>query len=151
MAYRNSFTYSEWQTLLFAPLWSFNAVAAIDGKVDDKEAEALAKEVAEASLYKNPLAEEVLTDLGASFASVFSAYRVDNRSVLDGLKEAAQLVDFKTMPDIALGFKKAIIGIGVQVANASGGVFGSKMSEDEKKALVLVAVTLGVRPEDLTN
>jgi len=151
MSYRSSFSYSEWQTLLFAPLWSFNAVAAIDGKVDDKEAEALAKEVADASLYRNELASEVLGDLGASFASVFSAYRADSRSVLDGLREAAQLVDRKTIPDIALGYKKAIIGVGVQVANASGAMFGSKMSEDEKKALVLVAVTLGVRPEDLTS
>lgn len=142
--FRSSFTDAEWQTVLFAPLWAFTAVAGVDHKIDPKEMAALAKELTEASLYKDAFAREVLSDLASQYASVMPAYVADRRSVVDGLRDAARILDAKMPGGGADGLKMAIVLVCTQVAEASGGMFGGKTSKEERAAIVLVATMLRV-------
>jgi hypothetical protein len=139
------FTDAEWQTLQFTPLWTFVACAGADRNIDDKEKAAFAKELAEAGLYKSALAREVLGSLAANLSTIMPAFTADSRSYLAGMSNAADVLDQKVPAEEANDFKKAILGIGIQVCQASGGGFmgkGDKISEEEKKNWAICAAAI---------
>jgi hypothetical protein len=143
MSSRGNFTADEWQTLQFAPLWVFSAVASADDDIDKKELNALAEELKDAPLFKNPLARDVLISVATNFGSIMEAYRRDSRDILRGLRDVAAVLAAKESPDTAQGFKRAMLLIGKNVAEASrGGLFGPKISKEEKAAIALVAAAL---------
>jgi len=145
MSTQASYTPEEWRTLQFAPLWAFTAVAGADRSIDQKEMMALAKELAEAPLYKDALTREVLMSVGANLQSLMTAYRDDTRDVLTGLKDVADVLDRKAGPEEAQNFKQAMLLIVKNVAESSGGMFGSKFSNEEKAAAVLIAQALRLK------
>jgi len=142
--FRNSFTDAEWQTVLFTPLWAFHGVAAVDRKIDNKESAALAKELSEALLFRDELAREVLTALGMDLRAIMQAFAADSRTIVDGLLQAAGILDAKLPPGAADGLKRAVLLIALNVAKAAGPMFGDKMSNEEKAAIVLIAAALRV-------
>lgn len=147
MSTQASFMSEEWRTLQFAPLWIFSLVAGADGSIDKKEIAALAKELQEAVLFKEPLARDVLLSVATNFADVMSQYQADSRNAVTGLRDVADLLDKKASSQQADNFKKAVLLIGRNVAEASGGGLlglGKKMSDQETSALALAAVTLRV-------
>ncbi len=149
MSDRASFTDQQWQTLQFAPLWTLTAVAGADGDVDVKELTAFVKELQEANAYKEPLVREILISLQADFQGVMEDFKADDRSILDGLQEAGRVLDENVGAQQARNFKLAMLLIGKNVAEASGGGLfgmGERVSNQEKKAIVLVAAALGVSP-----
>lgn len=142
MAYRESFTDAEWLTIQFAPFWAFIQVAGSDGQVDEKETAAFHKElITDAPIYKSPFVREVFLSIAPNLTGTLEAFRADGRKVFDGLQDTARILT-KLDADQANMFKMAIMGIGKEVANASGGVFGSKISDKEKQAWALCAVAL---------
>jgi len=143
--YKESYTSSEWHTLQFGPLWVFAAVAGADKKIDDKEAGALAKELAEWAQFNEPLAQEVLLSVGNDLSNIMSLFNADTRDVMAGFRDVADLLDRKATPQQSKGFKGALLLIGRNIAQASGGgMFGTgdKMSNEEKNALALIMITL---------
>lgn len=144
MTVQASYTQQEWQLLEFTPLWVFAAVAGADSKVDEKEMEAFLKDVSEAALYKEPLVRDVLMSLSSNFSESMTRFKEDSRPVDRGLADVAGLLERKSDNEEANNFKKAVVGIGLDVARASGRIFGDKMSTDEKQALVIVASSLRV-------
>jgi hypothetical protein len=143
MTYREQFSDSEWATLRFAPFWAFVQIAGIDGTIDEKETAAFHKELlVDAPMYKSALVREVFASIVPSLTDVLAAFQADQRKVADGLRDAATALT-KVDSDQANMFKMAIMGIGKEVAEASGPVLGSKTSEREKEAWALVAATLG--------
>jgi hypothetical protein len=147
MSTQASYTSTEWLTLQFAPLWVFSAVAAADRNIDKKEIEALAKELQEAILYKEPLVRDVLVSVATDFSNIMSQYKADSRNVTTGLQDVADLLDKKVTQQQAQNFKRAMLLIGRNVAEASGGGLfgrGKKMSDEETAALTLAAVALRV-------
>jgi hypothetical protein len=144
VVFRSSFTDAEWQTILFTPLWAFHSVATVDGKIDKREVEALARELAEARLFRDELAREVLTALGTGLQSIMPAFVADTRGIVDGLQQAAGILDSKLPPGAADGFKRAVMLIAGNVARADGPVWGDKASKEEKTAIFVVAVALRV-------
>ncbi len=146
MAYfRQFYSMDEWRTLQFAPLWVFTAISAANKKVSKKEITALAKEISEAHLYKEPLVQEVLGSVGSDFESVFREYQADSRDVMRGLSDVADLLESKAEAEQAKNFKMAVLLMGRNIAEASVGGFlgmGKKMGDNEKAALVLVASAL---------
>jgi hypothetical protein len=147
MSTQASFTPEEWRTLQFAPLWTFTIVAGADRNIDEKEIQALAKELQEAVLFKEPLVRDVLYSVASDFSNVMLQYKKDSRDTIVGLREAAGILDKKATSQQARNFKGAMLLIGRNVAGASGGGLlglGSKISDEEKAALVLVAAALGV-------
>lgn len=140
--FKDKFTEAEWQTVLFTPLWAFSAVAGSDKQIKSKEAEALAKELAEAALYKDELTREVLTAIARDPATIMPAYGADRRSIADGLREAADILDRKLPAGGADHFKSSVLLLCLNTAKADGPIFGDKVSKDEKNAMVLVATML---------
>lgn len=140
--FKSKFTDAEWQTVLFTPLWAFSAIAGSDKQIRPKEAEALAKELAEAALYKDEFTREVLTAVASDPATIMPAYGADRRSIVDGLREAADILGAKLPAGGADHFKNAILLLCMNVANADGPMFGDKVSKEEKSAMVLVATML---------
>jgi hypothetical protein len=143
------YTDSEWTTLQFGVLWTFSEVAGADNKIDEQEVAALAKELQEAGLYKEPLAREVLRSVGDDLQGVMSRYNADSRYMDLGLREVASILDKKADAEEARNFKMALVGIGVNVAKASGPRFGDKVSKEEKQRIALVVTSLGLPLEDV--
>jgi hypothetical protein len=142
--HRTKFTEAEWQTVLFTPFWAFGVVATADGKTDDKETAVLTKEIAEAMLYKDDFAREVLAAVQTGLPTLAPAYVADKRSPLVGLREAADILESKMPGGAADQFKLAILGICVNTARASGPMIGSKASSQEKTAIAVVASILRI-------
>jgi hypothetical protein len=147
MSNRDSYTATDWQTLQFAPLWVFTAVAAADKQVDKKEVEALATSIASAPFFKEPLVNEVLTSVAVGFSTIFDDYNKDKRDVLQGLRDVASVLARNATSDQSANFKRAMLMIGTDVAKASGGTLFHRdpVSNEEKAALVMVAMALDVK------
>jgi hypothetical protein len=142
--FKSNFTDAEWQTVLFTPLWAFGAVSTVDGMADERESAVLAKELTEAMLYKDELTREVFGALMGSLGTIGAAFTADHRPHLQGLQEAALVLDAKLPGGGADKFKLAVLGICVNAAKASGPRFRDKVSKEEKAAIVLVATVLRV-------
>lgn len=142
MGYRELFTESEWATLQFAPFWAFIQIAGSDGSIDEKETTSFNKElITDAPIYKSALVREVFLSVAPAFSQVLDAFRADTRKVFDGLHDTATALT-KVDADQANMFKFAVMGIGKEVAAASGSFLGDKISEKEKEAWALCAVAL---------
>lgn len=144
--FQDTFTTEEWRTLQFAPLWMFTVVAGIDRDIDAREMTGLAKELSEAVLYKEPLVKEVLLSVAGDMATVFPAYQADSRDVLRGLSNAADLLERKATSEQAEGFKRAMLLLGKNIAEASGRSFfrREKISKEEQAALLGATAALRV-------
>ncbi len=147
MSNRDSYTATDWQTLQFAPLWMFTAVAAADKQVDKKEMEALATSIASAPLFKEPLVSEVLTSVAVGFSSILDDYNKDKRDVLQGLRDVASVLATNATADQSANFKRAMLMVGTDVAKASGTTLFHRdpVSNEEKAALVMAAMALDVK------
>jgi len=145
---RELFTEEEWRLLTFAPLWVFCAVASADAAIDEEEMAALAREVAEAEEYAEPLVRDVFRDLRSDDA-VLRAYREDERETDQGLAEVADLLARKAPAASADAFKQALLYVGRRVAQATGGqpLLPRPVSTGEELNLFRIADLLGVQVE----
>lgn len=141
----------DYQTLQFSPFWVFSAIAQADGKVDKKEVAAFAKLVSEAELFTHPFVREVMKSISTDFNSTWVAYRSDSRAVAEALEEVAGILDANLDSQDAMHFKRALLGIAIQIAEASGGILGlgQKASKEEKLTFAFIAIQLGVKLEEL--
>ncbi|PSB44095.1 hypothetical protein C7B67_23050 [filamentous cyanobacterium Phorm 6] len=146
------FTSEEWQSLQYSPLWVFSAVAGADGEIDEQETHALVKEVEEAPLYKIPLVRDVFASVSIDFNNIMKQYGADSRDVSEGLGDVADILAKKVSTEESKSFKGALIFLGVNIANASGGFlgFGDHMSDEEKAAIGLIAAVLRADLSDFT-
>jgi hypothetical protein len=145
MPRRPEFTDDEWKQLQLAPIWVFQAVAGVDGKIDEKEITALAKELSEAHLWKDPFVRDVLLTVGDDLSTLLPEAIRRIGETFTGLERVADILSLKADPTAANNFKKALLLIGKQVAEASGGFLGAGEKVSEKEKLVLVAVATALR------
>lgn len=146
MSYENKLSAKDWETLQMSFFAAFYGVAAIDGKVDEKETAAFSKEISEALLYKNPLVREVLASLARDLSTALKKFQLQN--TLEYLKATRQVLETQVGEEDRDNFKRVLFGISVKIANASGGGLfgmGSKISKDEKTALAAIANTLQIK------
>lgn len=139
MSMKTLFSQKDWCTLQFSPLWVFHLVAGADGKIDKKEMAALAEIFGKSLLMRNELARELMMTNAMELAKLMPSYMADGRSAEQGLRQVAEILDAKLSPELADGFKKMLMGIGVEIANASGPWFRPKISKEETVALALMA------------
>jgi hypothetical protein len=117
------FTAQEWSALEFAVLDVYWLSAAVDGKIDKLEAEALASLLSLPEQVEDELARAVLGSVAEHHEAIVAAYRPATRTRDDyeaSLRKVGELVDDRLQPGAALSFKNALIDVGVTVANASG-------------------------------
>jgi hypothetical protein len=138
----DTFTAAEWSTLWMAPFWVFSAVVGRTRAFDPLEFEAFSRAVdVVADLERGRFAGEVLTRVALDLNRILRRYEADHRSVATGLWEVSGLLQ-RLPDDEAEAFRAALVsGVGESVATARGR-FGRVMSEDDAKALELVAQLL---------
>jgi hypothetical protein len=119
-----------------------SAVGGADAHIDEAEVSALFKELSEASLYKEQLVRDVLFSDAEQFPDLMARYQQDPRTIDRGLSQVADVLEAHVPADNGQAFKGAMIGIGGEIAKASGPIFGSSVSVEEEAALVLCAGAL---------
>jgi hypothetical protein len=123
--------------LIRAPLVVFFLVAAADGKVDKKEIQKFIS-ILKSSVEKGEggsLFANIVSGTVANFAELMQEIpHLHPGEQLDCLRE---LLEQLLPPHDCYAFKKALMGLGVAIAEASGGFlgFGSKISAEEKATL----------------
>ena len=125
-------------------------IAAADGKIDKKEAEAFGTILAMSDFAKTPLLRDTLKEARDQFLPLMA-------SVLGGEKSPQlQMVEFLQALDSypeseSKPIRKALYGLGYEVANASGGFlgFGSKISKEERVALDGLRTMLGLSADEV--
>ena len=149
MKYKDYFDEDEWRTIQFALMWVFRGVAGADGKIDKEEQVALNKVVKSHNNFDNAFIKEVFKTLETNPGIIFRQSINDHRDYRKGLDEVAAILDSKVSLDIALMFKKVLTAAGIFVANSSGEMAGSKISEEEVEQLSKLAFHLKISMEDL--
>jgi nucleotide-binding universal stress UspA family protein len=138
-----TFTAEDWQELELAPFWILAAVGGADGKIDKTERAALVSGVDLCAGHKDAFVRRVFAAVSENFDATLASYTKDERAALDGLRKAGDILA-RADPTQALHFKQTLVQLGVDVADASGGVLGlgGKRSRVERKALHDVAQAL---------
>jgi nucleotide-binding universal stress UspA family protein len=129
----DTLTDEERHALLLSPFQVLAHVGGADGKVDQKEREALL------SGLRGLKVEGIAAALFRSALDNFESFveRALAQPGLDPLRAAAAILDSRFEPAEAEAVKDALIQLGERVADASGGIFGlgSRISGEEKVAL----------------
>lgn len=129
-----------------SPVLSFFLVAAADGNVDDQEIAGFEGMIANPAIFQSKLFRKIAKDVEPYVGSYFEELMAGDFDYQGALRETADLLDQK-YPWEAETFKLSMLTMGKRVAQASGGFLGvgSKISKEEKAALVDIANTLGLR------
>lgn len=144
----NDYEQDEWETMLFAPLWVFAAVAGADAEINKQELAALAEELHTAQQYKNELSREIFTELAEDFDDIMEAYQEDDTLIGDGLSEVNVLLEEYEDEEVILGFKSDIIIFAINVAKASRGwLFGKNITAEEKEVIDGIAEVLDLEDD----
>jgi len=151
MKYKDYFDEEEWLTIQFSLMWVFRGVAGADGKIDKEEQVALTKVIKSHPHIDNQFVKEVFKTLEDNPGIIFRQSINDHRDYRKGLDEAANILDSKVSLDIALTYKKILTAAGIFVANSSGEMTGSKISEEEVEQLSKLAFHLKISMEELRN
>ena len=141
MSFRAQFTDSEWSTLQFAPLWILTAIGSADGKIDEKESQKFSELMIKLVDAKDELVREVIISVISTFANLMEAYKADPRKIDVGLADVADILDKKAAGH-ADDFKKVMLGIGANIADASGPMLSGKVTDQEKMAFAICATAL---------
>ena len=153
MALKEHFTADEWILLRNAVFWVFYFIAEVDGQVDSGEIDALFSVFQGGLGLSNELAREVVADISLDAEGAIKAFESVNRSAPMGLKDVADLLAIKTGPEIARAFSQTMVFLGTMFARASDNVLGdtkgSRISQQEQMAIIIVAAILRLDVEDL--
>jgi hypothetical protein len=138
---RDAFTPEEWRTLQLAPFWVFSAVVGAYDRFDPRDYQAFVRCLEATALAGGRLGREVLQSVVADRDRLARQFHAERRSIGVGLFQA-DLALRKAAVDEADLFKgMLVVGIGEGVARARGR-YGTEMSDDDAKSVVLAAKLL---------
>ena len=148
------FSDAEWQTLAFATLQAYAHVATTDLKVDEKEEAAFMKMLEAPN--RGPLVAELTHSMRDRMTETLLAFDKDPRSGDQRIRELASLLEDKTKAGLLTQeeaglVKSFLLDLAFAVAEASRPRFKileSKVSDDEAKAILLVADLIDYNDED---
>lgn len=134
----------DWQTILLSPLWAFEAVAAADQHPDEKERAAFA-----ATLKAPPpgvFAAFVFAEVRKNLGALAVARANDSRTPLAGMADVRTLLARYPNEAEALEYRRALLELARNVANASGGgLFGrNRLNAAEAEAIGQLSKLLDV-------
>lgn len=137
--------------LAYAPIAVFCVVAAADGNIDKKEVKAFQVELLKGFIIESELMQKIMAHVISDFESMITRFLKQEVNAREIMEQILQLLDGKLEADEARKFKLSMLSIGKSVAEASGGflgMFGSKISKEEKRALAGLAQFLGLAGEE---
>jgi hypothetical protein len=127
-----------------APGVVFLLVAAADGRVDAKEVKQFEK------LLQSPEYEILIAAMqedGNSIMQLLADLKNNQLQPIEELKQLRFVLDSCLPEEMAMAYKIALIKLAKGIAEASGGlfgIFGSKISKQEKVVLAIIASELGL-------
>jgi len=136
MNFRTQYSSDEWYTLQCAPVWVFVLVAGIDGKIDKKEMESFAKNIAELASKNIGFSKEIYQSIISDINHVMRL-KSHGEAALKGLITVNHLLKKINETDATL-YKQSLITLGNRVAESSGGLFKKNRSEKETQILALI-------------
>jgi hypothetical protein len=138
---QDTYTPDEWRTLQLAPFWMLSAVVGAYRRVDPRDYQVFVRCLEAAALAEGRLRQAVLASVLADPDRLAEQFRREPRSIGVGLFQVDAILR-KADPEEADRFKDMLLlDIGEGVARARGR-YGTEMSEDGAKALVLAAQLL---------
>jgi len=162
MATKADFTADEWNQIQRAPFMAGLAVVAASpsgpfGVV--KELFAVGKMLGEVKLQgtSNDLIKALVADIEAGEKDLSAPAELKGKTpeqvksyAIESLRQVAALIDKKTKPDEAQGFKQWLVSVAQKVAEAAkeGGFLGfggTRVSEEEAATIKELSTTLGVK------
>ncbi len=132
----------EWNMLLFAPLWAFQAITVGGSKVEI-DWNLLFRTLHDSANLENDLSREVIADLVGSFETITRNYEQEPSDIGAGLQAVAAILEGKEDRETANGFKADLLALVLKTVQAlerrqrTDGPAG-------KRALAYVANSLGV-------
>ena len=149
MTYRSEFSDDEWKILQNSPWIACLLVAGSDGVVDPKELREMFKQMTQAAEAPGLLGEVLKSMVGDKHDPRTDLILIaEEGDTASQLVAAGKLVNQRIPDKAAEAFKVNLLRVGYAVANASGGGFmglGSKVSEEERNSLAVLASSLSVR------
>ncbi len=139
------------QHLAKAPALIFLLVAAADGKVDKKEI-AQFRKILQDPAYQPLFAAMRETEMDVG--QLLAALKDNGRSPIDELTILRKILESLMPEEAATAYKIMLLKLAKSIAEASGGflgVFGSKISKEEKNAIAAIAATLGLLETGATS
>jgi len=134
-----------------APVLVFLLVAAADGQVDKKELKMFQKLIA-MKQYEVLLA--MLQQTEESLSEAVRRLLADDRNLIEHLITLSHTLNEALPPEPALLIKGTLVAFAKEIAEASGGflgVFGSRISNEEKAALTVIVQTFGLLEAAASN
>jgi hypothetical protein len=138
---KEKFTSDEWELLKIFPFQIFVVVAGADLNIDEKEIEQFNKDLHIAPFYKDPLHKELFIDILSSDITKLLKKAMDVSKLVEHVNKIKNILKAKLTIDEYQRFTASMFVNAVKVAQASGGsIFGgNKISDEEKRALLLLA------------
>ncbi len=162
MATKMDFTADEWKQIQRAPFMAGLAVVAASpsgpfGVV--KELFAVGKMLGEVKLQgtSNDLIKALVADIEAGAKDLSAPAELKGKTpeqvksyAIESVRQVAALIDKKTKPDEAQGFKQWLVSVAQKVAEAAKeggflGIGGTRVSEEEAATIKELTTTLGVQ------
>jgi hypothetical protein len=148
---RNQYTNDEWEILRFVPWIVMAVVASADGNPSQAEQDILEKLIRGAPTLAPDnrdydLVREILVsqdDDAPVLMERLEAAVNSGWSLEDILRAAGNIASAKAPAGQATCFKNSMVAFAVEVANASGPLFGSKVSVEERKSVTRIRSFLG--------
>lgn len=135
MLYKSLYTAEQWETLKSAIEWVLGATAGADGKIDQKELDAVKKIHKSANNFDMPFVRELLGSIPPEdFDQITLATDSDIKNGLANVSTYLKVLDNKEASD----FKKFLLFAGVYVGISSGKFLQTRISEDEEEKLVMI-------------
>ena len=135
MLYKSLYTTEQWETLKSAIEWVLGAVAGADGRIDQKELDAVKKIHKSANKFDIPFVRELLGSINPEdFDQITLASDADIKNGLSEISTYLKVLDNKEAAD----FKKFLLFAGVYVGTSSGRMFQTRITEVEEEKLVLI-------------
>jgi hypothetical protein len=133
--------------LTYAPVLVFFIVAVADGIIDKNEIRAFHKEIIKGVNTDSDLMKKVIVRLIENFDKLVTSLVNKNVDASQAMMAVLSVLSSKVPDEESDKFKISMLGIGKKIAEASGGflgIFGSKISKEEKAALDFLSQMLGV-------
>ncbi len=135
MLYKSLYTAEQWETLKSSIEWVLGAVAGTDGKIDQKELDAVKIIHQSANKFDIPFVKELLNSIAEDdFDQVTLASDAEIKNGLLDVSTYLKVLD----PKEAADFKKFLLFAGVYVGISSGKFLQCRMSEEEVQKLELI-------------
>jgi len=148
-SFKAVFSEEQWRNLVYSPIVVFALVASADGSIDKKEVLSFQQQLIQGLIVDNPLMQQLMIDVIPNLETLMKDVlecRADPKNILEEITAA---VDAKLSIEDAMQFKLSLLHIGKTIAESSGGIlgmFGSKISKEEKQALAALTIILNLAP-----